>query len=172
MNCCCTEFPQPFAEITAELMRVGHWEGDLIKTAQDGRRVVVSGRWALQWGKRDQAPRVLVINSDITERKRSEESLVLQKEQLRALAERLQWVREEDRKRVARDLHDQIGQILTAIKMDMTWMTRHLPESRSRGARAPDGIDSVDQRRRQGGANHLQRAAPWSIGRSWPGGCH
>ena len=126
-----TEFPRPFAEITAELMRVGHWEGDLLKTAQDGRRVAVSGRWALQWGKRDQAPRVLVINSDITERKRGEESLVLQREQLRALAERLQWVREEDRKRVARDLHDQIGQILTAIKMDMTWMTRHLPDSES-----------------------------------------
>jgi PAS domain S-box-containing protein len=125
----CTEFPQPFSEIRAELMRVGHWEGDLIKTAQDGRRIVVAGRWALQWGKRDQAPRVLVINSDITERKRGEESLVLQREQLRALAERLQWVREEDRKKVARDLHDQIGQILTAIKMDLTWMTRHLPES-------------------------------------------
>jgi PAS domain S-box-containing protein len=125
----CTEFPEPFSEIKAELMRVGHWEGDLINTAQDGRRVVVAGRWALQWGKRDQAPRVLVINSDIPERKRGEESLVLQREQLRALAERLQWVREEDRKKVARDLHDQIGQILTAIKMDMTWMTRHLPES-------------------------------------------
>jgi PAS domain S-box-containing protein len=125
----CTEFAQSFSEIKAELMRTGHWEGDLIKTAQDGRRIVVSGRWALQWGKRDQAPRVLVINSDITERKRGEESLVLQREQLRALAERLQWVREEDRKRVARDLHDQIGQILTAIKMDMTWMTRHLPKS-------------------------------------------
>jgi PAS domain S-box-containing protein len=124
-----TEFPRPLAEIRAELMRTGHWEGDLIKTAQDGRRIVVAGRWALQWGKRGQAPRVLVISSDITERKRGEESLVLQREQLRALAERLQWVREEDRKKVARDLHDQIGQILTAIKMDMTWMTRHLPES-------------------------------------------
>jgi PAS domain S-box-containing protein len=124
-----TEFPQPLNEIRAELLRVGHWEGDLIKTAQDGRRIVVSGRWALQWGKRDQAPRILEINSDITERKRGEESLVLQREQLRALAERLQWVREEDRKLVARDLHDQIGQILTAIKMDMMWMTRHLPDS-------------------------------------------
>lgn len=123
-----TEFPQPMEEISAELMRVGHWEGDLIATAQDGRRIVMASRWALQWGKRDQAPRVLVINNDITERKRGEESLVLQSEQLRALAERLQWVREEDRKRVARDLHDEIGQILTAIKMDMTWMTRHLPE--------------------------------------------
>jgi hypothetical protein len=50
-------------------MRTGHWEGDLIKTAQDGRQIVVSSRWALQWGKRDQAPRILEINSDITERK-------------------------------------------------------------------------------------------------------
>jgi len=124
-----TEFPQPLDEIKSELMRVGHWEGDLTKTALDGRRIVVASRWALQWGKRDQLPRVLVINSDITERKRGEESLVLQKEQLRALAERLQCVREEDRKRVARDLHDQIGQILTAIKMDLTWVTRHLPGS-------------------------------------------
>jgi PAS domain S-box-containing protein len=124
-----TEFPQPLTEIRAELMRVGHWEGDLIKTAKDGRRIVVAGRWALQWGKRDEAPRVLVINSDITERKRGEESLVLQREQLRALAERLQSVREEDRKKVARDLHDQIGQILTSIKMDLTWVTRRLLKS-------------------------------------------
>ncbi|MFZ1086449.1 MAG: PAS domain S-box protein [Terracidiphilus sp.] len=124
-----TEFPQPLTEIRAELLRAGHWEGDLIKTAMDGRRFVVSGRWALQWGKRDQEPRILEINSDITERKRGEEALILQREQLRALAERLQLVREEDRKQVARELHDQIGQILTAIKLDMTWMTRHLPES-------------------------------------------
>jgi PAS domain S-box-containing protein len=140
-----TEFPQPIAGIMAELKRVGHWEGDLIKTAQDGRRVVVASRWALQWGKRDQAPRVLVINSDITERKRGEESLVLQREQLRALAERLQWVREEDRKKVARDLHDQIGQILTAIKMDMTWMTRHLPASEDKVlARIAESIQSIN----------------------------
>jgi len=141
----CTEFPQPLDEIRAELMRVGHWEGDLIATAQDGRRIVMASRWALQWAKRDQAPRVLVINSDITERKRSEESLVLQREQLRALAERLQWVREEDRKQVARDLHDQIGQILTAIKMDMTWMIRHLPESEGEVlARLKESIQSIN----------------------------
>jgi PAS domain S-box-containing protein len=140
-----TEFPQPLAEIQEQLMRVGHWEGDLIKTAQDGRRIVVAGRWALQWAKRDEAPRVLVINSDITERKRNEESLVLQREQLRALAERLQWVREEDRKQVARDLHDQIGQILTSIKMDMTWMTRHLPESEGEVlARLMESIQSIN----------------------------
>ena len=88
---------------------------------------------------------MLVINSDITERKRGEESLVLQKEQLRALAERLQWVREEDRKLVARELHDQIGQILTSIKMDMTWMARHLPKSEDKVlARIAESIESIN----------------------------
>jgi PAS domain S-box-containing protein len=140
-----TEFPRPLEEIRAELLRVGHWEGDLIKTARDGRRIVMASRWALQWGKRDQAPRVLEINSDITERKRGEESLVLQREQLRALAERLQLVREEDRKQVARDLHDQIGQILTAIKMDMAWITRHLPESETSAlARLDESIHLIN----------------------------
>src|SRR5580658_3437818 len=116
----CTEFPEPLTEIVATLLRVGHWEGDLIKTAKDGRRVVVAGRWALQRGKRGHPPRTLAVNTDITERRRGEELLLLRTEQLRALADRLQAVREEDRKRVARDLHDQIGQILTAIKMDMS----------------------------------------------------
>ena len=140
-----SEFPQPLPEIRADLMSAGHWEGDLITTARDGRRIVMASRWALKWGKRDQAPRVLVINSDITERKRGEESLVLQKEQLRALAERLQWVREEDRKLVARELHDQIGQILTSIKMDMTWMARHLPKSEDKVlARIAESIESIN----------------------------
>jgi PAS domain S-box-containing protein len=141
----CTEFPKPFAEIRTQLFELGHWEGDLIKIARDGRRVIVAGRWALQPGKRGQAPRMLVVNSDITERKKAEESLILQKEQLRALAERLQWVREEDRKLVARELHDQIGQILTAVKMDMTWMARHLPATEEKVlARLAESILSIN----------------------------
>jgi signal transduction histidine kinase len=36
--------------------------------------------------------------------------------------------REEERTRVSRDLHDQIGQILTAIKMDLTWASKRLPD--------------------------------------------
>ncbi len=81
----------------------------------------------------------------LSQRLRDHERIVLQKEQLRALAERLQWVREEDRKRVARDLHDQIGQILTAIKMDLTWVTRHLPESEAEVlARLTESIQSIN----------------------------
>jgi PAS domain S-box-containing protein len=141
-----TEFPESFAEITAQLIRAGHWEGDLIKTAKDSRRVVVSGRWALQRGKRGAPPRVLVVNSDITERKQGEEMVILQREQLRALADRLQRVREEDRKKVARDLHDEIGQILTSIKMDMKWISRRLPDSEGEVRnRLQESLQSVDE---------------------------
>jgi two-component system sensor histidine kinase UhpB len=53
---------------------------------------------------------------DVTERKQSEEKLQHSFEQLRALAARLQSVREEERARVAREIHDELGQALTAIR--------------------------------------------------------
>jgi PAS domain S-box-containing protein len=65
---------------------------------------------------------------DITERKRAQEERQRSIEQLRALAARLQSVREEERKRVAREIHDQLGQALTAIKIDLSTLVRDLPE--------------------------------------------
>ena len=56
---------------------------------------------------------------DITEQKRAEEGLRASEQQLHALAARLQTVREEDRVRIARELHDHIGQDLTVLKMEL-----------------------------------------------------
>jgi len=64
---------------------------------------------------------------DITERKRAEEELQRSFHQLRALAARLQNVREEERQEVAREIHDQLGQALTAIKIDLSSLVRELP---------------------------------------------
>ena len=49
-------------------------------------------------------------------------------DQLRALAARLQSVREEERTGVAREIHDELGQALTAIKIDLASLLRDLPE--------------------------------------------
>jgi two-component system sensor histidine kinase UhpB len=71
--------------------------------------------------------RMLGCHIDITERKQGEQALRMQAEQLRALSSRVQTAREEERKQVARDLHDQIGQILTVARMDVEWVSNHLP---------------------------------------------
>jgi signal transduction histidine kinase len=64
----------------------------------------------------------------------SKQTLELQSslEQLRALAGRLQSIREEERKRVAREIHDQLGQALTAIKLDVSSLLHEMPEDQRR----------------------------------------
>ncbi len=57
---------------------------------------------------------------DVTERKRAEA-------QLRNLATRFEAIREEERTRIAREIHDQLGQALTALKMDLAWLAKKLP---------------------------------------------
>jgi PAS domain S-box-containing protein len=61
---------------------------------------------------------------DITERKRAEEELQASREQMRALAGRLQAVREEERTNIAREIHDELGGALTGLKIDFSLLTR------------------------------------------------
>lgn len=69
---------------------------------------------------------VLVHTEDVTERQRSERQLRESGEQLRALAVRLQSVREEERTRLSREIHDELGQIMTGLKMDLAWIRRRV----------------------------------------------
>jgi len=74
------------------------------------------------------AERFCVIFEDITDRRRATDELVRSHKQMRALAGRLRDVREEERKRIARAIHDEMGQALTGIKMDLTWVQRQLAD--------------------------------------------
>ena len=55
-----TQFPKPLEEIESELVRNGRWEGKLVHTTRDGRRVVVESRWILDLAR--QAGAVVEIN--------------------------------------------------------------------------------------------------------------
>jgi PAS domain S-box-containing protein len=67
------------------------------------------------------------ITSDITERIQSEEELHSSHEQLRNLAVYLESVREQERTKIAREIHDELAQDLTALKMDLSWLENRLP---------------------------------------------
>jgi PAS domain S-box-containing protein len=66
------------------------------------------------------------MRTEIAERQHVEEQLRTSRDQLRALAARLQSVREEERTSIAREIHDELGQACTAIKMDLALIGRRL----------------------------------------------
>jgi len=76
-----TWFPEPQEKITADLLQDGHWAGELWHTRRDGTTIVVASRWVLE---RAEPPRILETNTDVSERRRSEEEL---RESLRELAD-------------------------------------------------------------------------------------
>jgi len=85
------------------------------------------------------------ILRDITRRNRAEEGLRTSQEQMRALAARVQSVAEEERLRISRELHDQLGQALTAIKMDLDWLARkHKPGEEAWTEQIQDTLQLVD----------------------------
>ena len=76
-----------------------------------------------------------VMLRDITERQRAENALKQSREELRELSANLQNVREEEKTRIARELHDDLGQQLTALKMDLSVVEQQL---RMPGRAQPD----------------------------------
>ena len=70
-----TVFPLPFEQIEAELLGTGHWEGELVKTKQDGTQLVVASRWSMKRDDRGEPVAILVTTNDVTERKQAVEAL-------------------------------------------------------------------------------------------------
>ena len=62
------------------------------------------------------------------EKRRMDEELRRTSEQLRALSAHLQSIREEESTRIAQRIHDELGQALTALKMDAVWLQKRLPK--------------------------------------------
>ncbi len=83
---------------------------------------------------------VLSVIRDITKQKQFIKELKESQEQLRSLAGHLQQIREHEREAIARDMHDDLGQLLTSLKMDLTILEREFARDKS-----PDQTDIVNE---------------------------
>ncbi|HKO80758.1 MAG TPA: PAS domain S-box protein, partial [Chitinophagaceae bacterium] len=66
----------------------------------------------------------LVLANDVTEKHIAEEKLKESYDAIRELTDYLQNVREEERLHMAREIHDELGQLLTILKMDVSWVNK------------------------------------------------
>ena len=124
------ETPHKTAEDIREIIRQGGRRLEEPFQKKNGERL-----WAEVNGTpvlRDGELRYYLANwVDVTDRKRAEEELETSRQELRELAAHIESVREEERTGIARELHDEIGQALTAIKIDLSWLRRELPEDQA-----------------------------------------
>jgi len=70
-----TQFPAPLAEILTQVMTAGVWDGELLHTRRDGRKLTVASRWALHRDADGRPSAILEVNADISGRKEAEQSL-------------------------------------------------------------------------------------------------
>lgn len=99
---------------------------------RDGR--IIDTTWAMV---RLSDGTAIAIGRDISDQKLAQEGLRISREQLRALSARLESLREEERIRMSREIHDELGQRMTALKMDLQWLERRIGEL--------EGVPGVNQ---------------------------
>lgn len=123
-----TELPRPLAQIENILRREQHWDYELCQTACNGKQVIVSSRWALLRDASGEPSGRLQLDTDVTRRRKAEQDL-------RAVSGRLLNLRDEERRRIARDLHDSVGQLLALTKVNLSSARRHLTDSQPEALR-------------------------------------
>lgn len=122
--------PESFDAFRGEL--IGLWNGvlsmsiDTVVRTLAGERRNVNVHFTVCPGYENSLGKVLVSLVDITERKRAEELLDESRKQLRGLTAQREAAREEERKYIAREVHDELGQILTGLKLNVSLLEHQL----------------------------------------------
>jgi len=130
-----------FAAIAA---RKEFWADEYRFKRCDGSYANILDRGYILQDAEGRPARMIGAMMDITERKVSEQRLRDSREQLRALTAHMEQVREEERTRIAREIHDELGQALTGLKMDLSWFAGRLPNQPALAEKSASMLKLID----------------------------
>jgi PAS domain S-box-containing protein len=114
-----TEFPVSYQDVLKSLSEKGVWEGELQQTTRYGHRMTVGSRWTYRRDSEGRPIGWLEINSDLTLQKQSQEAA-------RRLSARILQVQDVERRKLARELHDSLGQYLATLKINVSKSLRDI----------------------------------------------
>lgn len=117
---------EPYAEARRAAEGGRQWAGELPVRIADGRVLWWSIVYSPLLDARGRITNIVTVAEDITARKAAVEELRLSREKLRALWARLAALQEEERRELARELHEGIGQTLAGLSYGISWVGRHL----------------------------------------------
>ena len=95
---------------------------------QDGEKIIVFVSGRPIFDEKGNFKGSIAVLTDITKIRHAEQELKNSREQLRNLSFHLQSIREEERKLLSHEIHDELGQLLTALKMDLSWLSKRITE--------------------------------------------
>ena len=123
----------------------GHYHNETDERRLDGSPMRIEGDYIVIYDAIGRIAGHFGIQRDVTDRHLASEQIRASRAELRALASRLQKVREEERTGIAREIHDELGQALTGLKLDIAWMKHRLPRDHEVMAQCVSIIQRIDQ---------------------------
>ena len=116
-------------KISTAVMEKGNFIGEITNIRKNGERFPSLLSASALHNKKGEIIGKVGNSRDITEQKKAEEELRKSQKELRELSAHLQSVREMERTSIAREIHDELGQLLTALKMDLSLLHESLPQN-------------------------------------------
>lgn len=123
----------------------GHYHSETDERRLDGSPMRIEGDYLIIYDELGRIAGHFGIQRDVTNRHLANEEVLASRQQLRALASRLQIVREEERTSIAREIHDELGQALTGLKLDISWVSHRIPRNTEVLTQCVSMMERIDQ---------------------------
>jgi PAS domain S-box-containing protein len=127
-----------------EFLDAGHLHLETEERTLDGQPITIEGEYICLYDSEGRLMGHFGIQRDITDRRQAENEVLRSRQELRDLTARLQLVREEERTSLAREVHDELGQALTGLKIDLAWLKPRVADRPALAERVRSIIVRID----------------------------